>query len=102
MFDCKYNVKDSLVYGSFYVFGIEPTMLQDLSHKMVLFFWMDQAKIYLPIDETEVFEAYRREDRKIVIDVPSLGIDLRDYVSTKNTFNVDLDEWENINVDVGF
>lgn len=102
MFDCNFNVKDSLVYGSFYVFGIEPTKIQDLKHKMVMFFWMDAGKIYLPIDVTEVFQAFLKEDKKIVIDVPSLGIDLRDYVSTKNTFDVNLDEWENINVDVGF
>lgn len=102
MFDCKYNEEDSLVYGSFYVFGIEPTETEKLSHKMVLFFWMDGGKVYLPIDVTKAFDAYRRENKKILIDIASLGIDLRDYISSKNTFDIELDEWEDVSIDIGF
>ena len=102
MFDCRYNDEDSLVYGSFYVFGIEPTEITNLNHKMILFFWMNGGKVYLPIDVTNAFAAYRRENKKILIDIPSLGIDLRDYISSKNTFDIDLDEWEDVKIDIGF
>lgn len=102
MFDCSYSQEDSLVYGSFCVFGIEPTEIESVNHKMVLFFWMDGGKVYLPIDVTDAFNAYRQEDKKICIEIPSLNIDLRDYISSKNTFEVDLDEWDNVYQDIGF
>ncbi len=102
MFDCNYNTEDSIVYGRFHVFGIEPTELQKMSHKMVLFFWMNEGKVFLPIDVTKALEAYRKDDKKIIINIPSLGIDLRDYISSKNTFDIDLDEWDDVNIDVGF
>lgn len=102
MFDCRYNAADSLVYGSFYVFDVEPTNLNNLIHKMVFFFWMDGGKVYLPIDITEHIANYRHEQKKIIIDIPSLGIDLRDYISSKNTFDIELDEWEDININIGF
>lgn len=102
MFDCNYNQEDSLVYGTFYVFGIEPTEMKNLTHKMILFFWMDAAKVFLPIDITEIIRKYRKENKKIIIDIPSLGIDLRDYITSKNTFDVNVETWDNINIDVGF
>lgn len=102
MFECRYNDQDSLLYGKFYVFGIEPTELNNLTHKMVFFFWMDAGKIYLPIDVTDIFAVYRRNESKIIIEIPSLGIDLRDYISSKNTFDIDLDEWEDVKIDIGF
>lgn len=102
MFDCSYNAEDSLLYGKFYVFGIEPTELNNLTHKMVFFFWMDAGKVYLPIDVTKIFANYRKDQTKIVIDIPSLNIDLRDYVSTKNTFDIDIDKWDDVNIDIGF
>lgn len=102
MFDCQYNEEDSLVYGSFYIFGIEPTETKNLTHKMVLFFWMNEGKVYLPIDVTKAVKTYRQENKKILIDIPSLGIDLRDFISSKNTFEVDLEEWSDVNIDVGF
>ena len=102
MFDGDYTAEDSLVWGKFYIFGIEPTDLAELNHKMVLFFWMDGGKVYLPIDVTNIFHAYRRDQSKIVIETPSLDIDLRDFISSKNTFNVDLDEWDDVNIDIGF
>ena len=102
MFDCNYNAEDGLLYGKFYVFGIEPTEMSNLTHKMVFFFWMDAGKVYLPLDVTKIFAAYRRDQSKIVIDIPSLNIDLRDYVTSKNTFDIDLDDWDNVNIDIGF
>lgn len=102
MFDCQYNDQDSLLYGKFYVFGIEPTELNDLTHKIVFFFWMDAGKIYLPIDVTDIFAAYRRNQSRIMIEIPSLGIDLRDYVSSKNTFDINFEDWEDVKIDIGF
>lgn len=102
MFDCEYNAEDSLVYGQFYVFGLEPSEITNLNHKMVLFFWMNGGKVYLPIDVTEAFRRARKEGNRVLIEIPSLGIDLRDYVSSKNTFEVNLEEWDDVKIDVGF
>lgn len=103
MFDCQYSAEDSLVYGRFYVYGIEPTeSIQALAHKMTLFFWMEGGKVFLPIDVTGIFARIRKDQKKMLIDIPPLDIDLRDYISSENTFDVNLDEWENINIDIGF
>ena len=102
MFDCKYNQVDNAIYGSFYVFGVNPTDQNNLPHKIVLFFWTDSGKVYLPIDVTDIFAKYKQGNPKIYIEIPSLDIDIRDYISSKNTFDINLEEWENINIDVGF
>ena len=102
MFDCQYNAEDSLIYGSFYVFGIEPTDMRNLSHKMVFFFWMDAGKIFIPIDVTKIFQECSLNNKEINIEIPSLQIDLRDYISSKSTFDVNIDEWDDLNIDIGF
>ncbi len=102
MFDCHFNPSDSLIYGKFYVFGIDPQETSVLSHKMVLFFWMNGNNIYLPIDVTEELQAYRKEDKKILIELPDLNIDLKDYIPTSGTFNVDVNSWENVDIEISW
>lgn len=102
MFDCNYNAADSLVYGQLNVFGIEPTDLRDrLQHKLVLFFWMDNGRVYIPIDITKLYATFRKDQSRVVIDIPSLGIDLRNKMES-NGFDVGLDEWDDVNIDVAF
>ena len=102
MFDSNYNQVENTVYGSFYLFGVNPLEQDGLSHKMVLFFWTDSGKVYLTIDVTDIFAQYKQGNPEINIEIPSLDIDIRDYISSENTFEIDLEEWENINIDVGF
>lgn len=102
IFDCNCNAQDSVVYANFYLFGLEPTETTKTSHKMVLFFWLDEAKIYLPIDITKYINQYSKEDKRINLTTPPLNIDLRDYFTSKNTFDVNVETWDNIDINVGF
>lgn len=102
MFDCRFDAQDSLIYGNFYVFGIEPQELSKLSHKMVLFFWLNGNNIYLPIDVTQAFRAYKKDDKKILIEMPDLNIDLKDYIPTSGTFDVDINSWEDVDIEISW
>lgn len=100
MTNCKFNKEDSLIYGSFYVYGIHPTDMKNVHHKMILFFWLESKNIYIPIDITNAMQSYSVDDKKILIDIPNLDIDLRKYVSGSGSFNVDVDSWEDVNIDI--
>ena len=103
MFDCNFNSDENTVYGSFYVFGLYPsnsTII--LSHKMVVYFWMNKGQIFLPIDVTDVINNADRQGGDITIEIDNLDINLKDYVSTPNTFDINVDEWTDVNVEVGF
>lgn len=100
MFDCQYNVADSTVYGSLYVFGIEPTEMQNLKHKLTLFFWLKEGKVFLPIDVTDIFATARRNKNNLTIDIDDLDINLKDLIGTRNAFEVTVEEWEDVFIDI--
>ena len=103
MFDCNFNPEENTVYGSFYVFGLYPSNSTIvLSHKMVMYFWMNKGQVFLPIDVTEVINKAGREGNDVTIEIDNLDINLKDYVSTPNTFDINVDEWTDVNVEVGF
>ncbi len=103
MFDCKFNAEENTVYGSFYVFGLYPSNSTIvLSHKMVMYFWMNKGQIFLPIDVTDVVNKAGREGSDVTIEIDNLDINLKDYVSSPNTFDINVDEWTDVNVEVGF
>ena len=103
MFDCNFNPDENTVSGSFYVFGLYPSNSTIvLSHKMVMYFWMNKGQIFLPIDVTEVINKAGREGSDVTIEIDDLDINLKDYVSSPNTFDINVDEWTDVNVEVGF
>ena len=103
MFDCNFNPEENTVYGSFYVFGLYPSNSTIvLSHKMVMYFWMNNGQIFLPLDVTEAINKAGQEGSDVTIEINDLDINLKDYVSTPNTFDIDVDEWTDVNIDVGF
>ena len=103
MFDCNFNPEENTVYGSFYVFGLYPSNSTIvLSHKMVMYFWMNKGQVFLPIDVTEVINKAGREGNDVTIEINNLDINLKDYVSSPNTFDINVDEWTDVNVEVGF
>lgn len=104
MFDCNFNPEENTVYGRFYVFGLYPSNSTIvLSHKLVMYFWMNQGQIYLPIDVTEAINNAARQGNNVTIEIDNLDINLKDYVSSPtDTFSINVDEWMDVNVDVGF
>ena len=103
MFDCEFNAEENTVYGSFNVFGLYPsnsTII--LSHKMVLYFWMNSGQIFLPIDVTDNINNAGKNGCEIKIEIKDLNVNLKDYVSNPNTFDINVDEWTDVNVEVGF
>lgn len=100
MFDCNYSTADSTVYGRIHVFGIEPTDFQKLDHKMTLFFWLANGKVFIPLDVTKVFALTRKEQRRMEIIRDDLDINLKDLIGTRNTFEVKVSQWEDIFIDI--
>lgn len=106
LFDCEWKERDSLVYASFFIFdkldnlNRVPDFGQEPQQYMYLFFWLDQGNVYLPINISRYLAARKEEDRLIVIDIPSLGIDLRNFLSSDSGFLITIDEWEGENIDV--
>ena len=99
MFNCEYN--DSLVTAKFYVFGMEQSILQ-YQHKLTLFFWMNQGKVFVPMTlDSERITFYSEEPHRISIGV-QMDLDLRDFFAERNGFEIEVDEWEDISIDVGF
>lgn len=100
MFDSQFDANAETVYGKFYVFGVEPTELQNLSHKMVMFFWLRGNNIFVPIDITKAFANYDKNNKRFVIDIPDINIDLADYIPQSGNFDVNVNSWEDVEIEV--
>lgn len=95
VFECENYPADSLVTTTFTVFGTEP----ELRHDLVLFFWLDDAKVYLPIDVTALMNAYTVDDKRIILDIDASGANLREF-SGDGKFNVTVDDWDVMYIDL--
>lgn len=102
MFDAQGHPEDSLVTAKFWIFGIEPSDVERLDHRLITFFWLQSGQVFIPLDVTNAVAQYRKDDTYILIESPDLGIDLKDYLNSDSGIIVDVNEWENINVDVSF
>lgn len=107
MFDCNWKERDSLVFATFYIFDKLDSLNKvsdfgkEKQQMMYLFFWLDNGNVYIPINISRYLAARREEDKLIVIDIPSLGIDLRNYISSDSGFYISVDEWEGEYIDIG-
>ena len=87
-----------MVTARFNVWGIDAT----LPHTLVLLFWKDDKKVYLPIDiTTEVQQATYSRSRNINIVVDSLDIDIIKYTSPGSSFDIGADDWDDEQTDIG-
>lgn len=100
MTDCLSNPNDSTIHGRFYLYGMEPEDFQIMDHTMTLFFWLEGKNIFFPIKINEYLRPYRREDNIIYLDIPDIGLNLRNYAYTTGTFEIDVDDWEDIEMDI--
>lgn len=92
---------DSLLTAHCYIFGTEPTGQRNLNHKMLLFFWLKNGRVYIPIDVTEVFAATDSDSNRLVIKSDNININLYDYLQNSSMV-VDIDEWDNTSNDISF
>lgn len=100
MFDCSCSPADSTVYGRIHVFGIEPSELEKLNHKMTLFFWLANGKVFVPLDVTKAFALTRKNQKRMTIEIDNLDINLKDLIGTRNTFEVKVNQWEDVFIDI--
>lgn len=97
MFDAQKHEEDSLVTAKFWVYGIEPSELSNLEHRMIFFFWITGNQMYIPLDVTKIIARVSKDDKYILIETPDLDIDLGDYVRQGNTgWTIDTEDWEDV------
>jgi len=100
MTDCLTNPNDSTIHGRFYLYGMEPEDFQKMDHTMTLFFWLDGRNIFFPIKINYYLRPYRREDNVIYLEIPDIGLNLRKYINTTGSFEINVDEWDDIQMDI--
>lgn len=95
MFDAQAHAEDSTVTAKFWVFGLEPTDLTSLQHKMIFFFWITGNQLYVPLDVTNIIARAKKDDTYVLIESSDLNIDLKDYVREGDTgWTVDAEDWD--------
>ena len=95
MFDGQKVEEDSMVTAKFWVFGIEPTDLTSLSHKLVMFFWVTGNQVFLPIDVTKIVARARQDDTYVLIETDDLNLNLEDFIRLGETgISVDAEDWD--------
>ena len=96
MFDGEWEAKDSLVTAHFWVFGMEPTDMKKIPHKMVFFFWLDGGQVFIPIDISQTMEEVHQDEHHVVIEKSGLDIDLRRFMKDGDTgMKITAEDWEN-------
>ena len=101
MYDCTAIPEKNRVTAHFHLFGLEPTDARNLTHKVLLYFWLRTgAKVYIPIDVTKLIRAVGREASRLRITVEDMDIDLREYTTGTSGYEVAVDDWDNIVVGI--
>lgn len=99
IFDCECEPETSTVRARFWLFGLSPTAFPNLEHKIILYFWLNNGKVYIPLDVTQLI-AKARDSKVLNVHVEDLGIDLREYVTSSSGYEVTVDEWDNIRIGI--
>lgn len=99
IFDCECEPETSTVRARFWLFGLSPTAFPNLEHKIILYFWLNNGKVYIPLDVTHLI-AKARDSKVLNVHVEDLGIDLREYVTSSSGYEVTVDEWDNIRIGI--
>ena len=100
IFECNVTPETNTVTAHFHLFGLEPTDLTGLNHSIILYFWMNGGRVYLPIDITELVARARQDSKRFDISIKDLNIDLREYIAPGNGYDVTVDDWDNIIIDM--
>lgn len=100
IFDCKVIPEEERVTAHFHLFGLEPTDFPNLEHKIILFFWLQNGRVYIPLDVTNLIRKALSGGYKVKIDIPDLDIDLRDFVTPESGYDVSVEGWDNVVIGV--
>lgn len=96
MYDGTWSAADSTVTAKFWIFGIEPTEMENLQHKVVFFFWLDGGQVFIPLDVTNVIAQHHKDEKYVLIKIKNLDIDLRKYIKNGGQgIIVDGEDWKN-------
>lgn len=103
MFDAEPQMEDSCVTAKFWVFGIEPTDIASLKHRMTLFFWITGAQVFTTLNVTQCFRQYGVNDAYVLIEPEEIDLDLSKYIKQgQSGFEVDAEDWQETNIDLSF
>jgi len=100
IFDCKVIPEESRVTAHFHLFGLEPTDFPNLEHKIILFFWLQNGRVYIPLDVTNLIRKALFGGTKVKINIDDLNIDLRDFVTPESGYDVSVEGWDNVVIGV--
>ena len=99
MFDAQAQEKDSCITAKFWVFGIEPTEMAQLQHRITVFFWITGAQIFVTVDATRSFRRYTIDDKYVLIEPEEIDLDLSKYIKQDGAgMIVDAEDWEDAEV----
>lgn len=99
-FPMTVKADEKMISTTIQVWGVNPMEDPYIQHKLTLFFWMDDAKVFVPVDITEALREASVKDRTVNVDI-QLDINVRESVGASGGFDINLDPWDDINVDVG-
>lgn len=95
------KASENEIKADFQVWGIDPAnAVGDMQHKLTIFFWMDDAKVFVTADVTEEMRNAKFENGVMLVDI-QLDMNVRESVGGSGGFDIELDPWEDIEVDVG-
>ena len=102
MFDATPQITQDMVTAKFWLFGIEPTDYDRMPHELIVFFWLDAGNIFIPLNISKTMSRYDKDDKYILIESPDLDIDLNDYIIPTSGFDIDINDWDNVDVSIDF
>lgn len=101
MFESSYDKDNDTLDGTFFIFGLSERIEPEATDRLVLFFWLPKTCFFYPIDISGQLERYRgKEVSHIDIIIEDLGIDLKDYLGGQGMFNLNVEDWHDIDIDI--
>lgn len=100
-FPVKINVPEKEMKARFNVWGLDPVdAIGDKTHKMTLFFWMDDAKIFVTKDITDEIREGLFKNGVLYVNV-TIDMNVRESVGGSGGFDINLSPWDEEHVDIG-
>lgn len=100
-FPVKINASEKEIKARFNVWGLEPAdAIGDTTHKLTLFFWMDDAKVFVTKDITEETKNGQYKDGVFEIEA-YIDLNVRESVGGAGGFDINLSPWDEEHLDIG-
>ena len=96
MFDCLTDADKGKITGSFFSFDLSKAAFAS-PEDFCIFIWTASGNIYIPI-KIKIPEE-ELDDRFIHIKI-KLNIDIKDYVTQQDGFEIEVDDWNDVNIDL--